>query len=277
MRGNGGLIGVPNIPGRLTAPGCWGAGDVARFLNGQYSGLFWPGVATDASFASVKGLYFFDQLVSANGAAIKDWSGNGNHLYFWRIGAVTSGPGIVLSTPARGYGYVFTPGSGAGLAGLTTMVVSAAFGTGDFTLEVAFYQDSQSTNQVLVDLSSNDANAVRGTLYVRSTNNLVWYANNNGSPSISGANNSVSTGALHFASVSRQSGNTFMHLDGTQQGSTFVDANNYVNDAVLIGNNSPTSGGTQPFAGTFAQVRITVGVGRYSAASYTPPGLFPAH
>lgn len=78
--------------------------------------------------------------------------------------------------------------------------------------------------------------------------------------------------AWHFASVSRQSGVTYVHVDGTLVGSA-ADAASYNISAaaVKIGQTSPGS----PY---IDDLRITIGKGRYGSGNYVVPGAaFPSN
>ena len=80
----------------------------------------------------------------------------------------------------------------------------------------------------------------------------------------------MATGQWYHVALSRVSGNTRLFLNGTQEGSTYVDANNYVNPPAsrpVIGAGFNGSGG---FAGWMDDIHIVKGEGLYTA-NFTPP------
>jgi len=146
-----------------------------------------------------------------------------------------------------------------------------AFGSGDFTLEMWIYP-TDITSVMLYDSRPNSSVGVYPTLYINSSSFITYYTN--GSDRISGASAVINTWQ-HIALV-RASGATKLYINGTQSGSTYTDANTYLNGASrpIIG----VDGGNtslQNYAGYIDDLRITKGVARYTA-NFTPPtAAFP--
>ena len=84
-------------------------------------------------------------------------------------------------------------------------------------------------------------------------------------------NTSMLNNTWYHVAVSRYSGSTKLFLDGTQQGNTYVDTNNYLSSAQrpVIGSRGNTIG-TFSLTGYMDDIRFTKGYARYTA-NFTPP------
>jgi len=144
-----------------------------------------------------------------------------------------------------------------------------AFGTGDFTIEFWLYLNSTASFQVFYDSRTAAGEGLYPTIYT-SSGTLAYYTNS--ANRITGS--SLSTNTWYHIAVSRSGSSTKMFVNGTQDGSTYTDSNNYINGALrpMIGAdgfNSGTPGGN-PMNGYIDDLRITNGYARYTA-TFTPP------
>lgn len=146
-----------------------------------------------------------------------------------------------------------------------------AFGTGDFTIEAFIRRNASGAVHVLYD-SRSGATDNHPLFYVNASNVLIFHGFN--ATRITGTT-TISTGTWYHVAVSRVSGTTRMFLDGVQEGSSYTDSNNYGNN----GTNRPIlcadRAGAQAFNGWMDELRVTVGVGRYSAGFTPPSAAFP--
>ena len=145
------------------------------------------------------------------------------------------------------------------------------FGTGDFTIELWVYPISQgghgnSNNDCLIDFRPATGGGAYGTLYIFSSGTGVyWYANTGNRITGGAISNSVWT---HIA-ICRSSGSTKLFLNGTQSGSTYTDATNYLVAPIMIGEFNDGAGAGN-FNGYIDDLRVTKGYARYTT-TFTPP------
>jgi hypothetical protein len=191
---------------------------------------------------------------------------------------------LALTSTASGNAQLTTTSPKFGSACLTldgtgdwvTTQTSAAgfsFGTGDFTIEF-WVKSSQTTRTDLLCLDSSFASANWwGFIFnVGASAQMEWYEG--GASRISGTSTGWNNGTWRHVAVSRNGTSVRMFLNGTQIGSTYTTSYTYgaATRAVSIGTQNA---GTGPLNGQMDNIRITKGVGRYSA-SFTAPGDFPA-
>lgn len=143
------------------------------------------------------------------------------------------------------------------------------FGTGDFTVEGWFYITSYSGGPLLFDARPSSTNGAYPAINVDPAGVMGYYVNS--AYQIFGAT-TVSLNAWNHFALARSGSSTKLFLNGTQQGSTYTDTNNY-----LLGANRPIIGGNGFAPGTASGVngyiddlRITKGYARYTA-NFTPP------
>ena len=143
---------------------------------------------------------------------------------------------------------------------------SLTFGTGDFTVETWAYLTSVSGTTVLIDWRGDiGPQGLRPTFYT-SSGRLRFY---NGDTRIE--TNSLTNRLnqwLHLALV-RSSGQTKLYIDGTKEGNTYTDSNNYLgtqDGTLYVGGLN----GNYSTSGYMDDLRITKGVARYTA-NFTPP------
>ena len=214
-------------------------------------------VGDDASFASVTA------LLRGNGddasTVITDSSGK----YSW----TTNASGVKLSTAVKKFGTAsISFGSGGNNAAVKSVSdLFPGMGSGDFTIEMWFYSTVASVEYFLYDTRPYFTNGVYTTLHVTSGNKLAFLVS--AADRITGTTN-VTANTWHHAAISRSGGVTKLFLNGVQEGSSYTDANNYLTGAVCIGNTGAAIWGV--WAGYIDDVRVTQGVGRYTAGFTAP-------
>ena len=150
------------------------------------------------------------------------------------------------------------------------------FGTGDFTVEIAVRFLTDAARQTLINAWNQSTGAYGWSIQVYTTDgtSLTWANGNNAESNflIDEAWDFDINVWYHIA-VSRTSGSSRLFIDGVQQGDATADAYNYVPAAGMrLG---ALIHGTHRFPAhaNLAGVRITKGVGRYTA-NFTPPTEF---
>jgi hypothetical protein len=176
--------------------------------------------------------------------------------------------GALISTSVKKYGTgsIAFDGSNDYLVSNPATTDLYAFGSGNFTIEFWVYINNTTGTQIIYDCRSSGGFEIAPTLYL-SSGVLNYYAN--GTDRITGGSLSISTW-YHVALV-RSSGSTKLYLNGTQTGSTYTDANTYVNTAgrPFIGGNA-NSVGNNSLNGYLDDLRVTKGYARYTT-TFTPP------
>ena len=160
------------------------------------------------------------------------------------------------------------------LDGTTDYIVSPSttsfgYGTGDFTIEFWLYLNNVTTDQTIFS-NLTSATSVNPHLYFANTNDTIRYYTGSVDRITSGA---VVANQWYHIALTKASGSTRLFINGTQAGSTYVDANNYGNSAPLgIGaywaSGAPVVGNN--LNGYVQDLRITTGVARYTA-NFTAP------
>lgn len=131
------------------------------------------------------------------------------------------------------------------------------FGTGDWTVEFAWKAAVAATTYGLFHIGGFSAGAL--AIYQQASQYKFY----DGSDRIVAGTTSTSWVRICACKVS---GNTRLFIGGTQVGSTYVDSTNYANTTLSF---AEFQGGSNPAVGQFDELRVTVGVGRYTA-NYTP-------
>lgn len=167
-------------------------------------------------------------------------------------------------------------GSSLGLTGGFAFLdgnAAFAFGTGDFTIEGWLYRTA--TGQMnITSFNPTSTTGLYPEVYITSDVLAFFVGGVSGTPVITGTTTVAINTWYHFA-LSRVSGVTRLYLNGTQEGSSYTDANNYV-----VGASRPTIGAggynqTTPVLGNIDDFRITKGVGRYAANFSAPTAAYP--
>ena len=141
-----------------------------------------------------------------------------------------------------------------------------AFGTGDWAIDFRLVWNATG-GVFLVDFRPDGTDGLYPTVYLSSAP-VVRYRTDS-ADRINGTTTLVS-GTLYHVAVTRVAGTTRLFINGTQEGSSYTDANDY-----LVGADRPifgTSGssGSGDFNGWQGEIRISKGDGRWSA-NFTPP------
>lgn len=145
-----------------------------------------------------------------------------------------------------------------------------ALGSGDFTIEFACRTPSLAAD-IVFDMRPGGIEGAYPALSINASGNLFYYVSS--ATRITGTS-VLTTNTWHRIAVSRVSGTTRMFVDGTQVGSNWTDSTTYLQSAIVLGASSFSIGQT-PWNGWIDEVRITKGVGRYSANYTVATEAFP--
>lgn len=146
--------------------------------------------------------------------------------------------------------YIFTPSDS-----------DFAYGTGDFTIEFWYYRVGSGVFQVLFDHRTASTD-VAVMVAVNNSNQIYTYIN--GGIRNQGTTALVANTWYHIA-VTRTSGSTRLFINGTQEGSTYSDTNNYPAKQIRIGTDYAGNSGVN---GYIDEVRVS-NISRYSG-TFTP-------
>lgn len=138
------------------------------------------------------------------------------------------------------------------------------FGTDDFTIEFWVYRNNAALTEGFLDFKTANPQVTPNIYAVGS--NLYYFTN--GSVRITGTAALPLANTWYHIAVSRVSGNTYMFVDGVQVGSTYADANDYIDTQLVIGNNYVYTAGLN---GYMDDLRITKGLGRYTSGGFAVP------
>jgi hypothetical protein len=172
---------------------------------------------------------------------------------------------ISTSVKKYGTGSLAFDGTGDWLRLLTTPNIT--LGSDNFTFEGWLYLNTVSGAQIIFDQRPASTQGVYPVLYMDGAT-MTWYIN--GTARITSSSLSASTW-YHFA-ISRSSGSTKLFINGTQSGSTYTDANNYLASRSYLGISAyDETGGLN---GYIDDLRITKGYARYTANFTAPTAAF---
>lgn len=141
------------------------------------------------------------------------------------------------------------------------------FGTGDFTIDCWLRLNALGSNQFVYDGRPSATEGVYPTLYVNSSNALIFHTNS--ATRITGGTLSINT--WYHIALARSGSSTMMFLNGAQQGSTYSDSNNYLGSSSprpFIANDSKNI--VSPLNGWLDEFRISKGIARWTT-TFTPP------
>jgi hypothetical protein len=216
-------------------------------------------VGDDASFGSVT------TLLQGNGENNSTVFTESSGKYAW-IGAA----GVKLSTAVKKFGTAsISFGGGGNNAGISSSSF-LGMGISDFTIEMWFYS-TVNGDYFLYDTRPYATNGVYTTLHVTATTNKLAFLVS-GADRITGTT-TVTLNTWHHAAVSRVAGVTRLFLNGVQEGSSYTDSNNYLTSPAGFGNTGAVVYGV--WQGYLDDIRITQGVGRYTAGFTAPTAEFP--
>jgi len=214
---------------------------------------------SDANFNQVALLLHGDGTNGAQNNTFLDSSTN--NFTVTRTGTPTQGTYTPFSQ-AAGYWSNYNP-----TASYLTVATNAAFtyGTGDFTMECWVYLTTTGAIQYIIDQrNSGTANAVIPAIYVSASNVLTYFVSN--AAQITGTT-ALTVGTWYHVAVSRSTLVTKMFLNGVQEGSSYVDANNYAASRVTIASNGATAGNY--LVGYVSNARLVNGTAVYTS-NFTP-------
>jgi Concanavalin A-like lectin/glucanases superfamily len=146
-----------------------------------------------------------------------------------------------------------------------------AFGTGDWAIEFWIRPTTISSVNQLFHFAGEGEGALPRIDVALVSGQLVFYIL--GAIRIQGST-TLSTNTWYHVAVARSSGATRIWLDGSQQGSSYSDSNNYGVGASrpLIGWNGQNVSATEGFIGYMDDIRMTSGSARgYSGSTITVP------
>lgn len=142
------------------------------------------------------------------------------------------------------------------------------FGVGDFTVEL-WINTTTAAEKVLVDqFESGNANSWQLSV---ENGRLLWYS---GGYVLTGAA-AVNNGAWHHVAAVRSAGTLRFFVDGVLDGSVALGRNFNTNLVLGIGAQVGARNSAYDFPGYIDELRITKGVGRYTANFAPPTGPFP--
>jgi hypothetical protein len=256
---NSGLIGTQRNANFTTAPGMWTPNEQVLLRRAKA----WPDSPTnsyDPNFASVSLLLHLD---GTNGSTTFTDSSS-NNLTMTRSG------NSALSTTFVKYGSasVVWDGSGDNLA--TPSSALFTFGTGDFTIEFwSYFGASFNTgvSAILLGINTTGSGVSRELMYI---GNTLRFRTNSGSNLITGG--ALNLSQWYHIALTKSGSNHRLFIDGTQSGSTFVEATNYAGTQLFFGANSSAQNN---YLGNMDEIRVTKGVARYTANFTAPTAAFP--
>lgn len=220
-------------------------------------------VTTDPYFSSVVHLGHFDGT-SGTGGPYTNSCSRGNQL-----NGSTGNP--LLSTTQKLFGTTSLYTGGSSLNAKTSTHADYDFGTGDWTVELAFRPNALAATQAIFDMRTNGAiPQFAPEIYINTNGSIVYYTNN--VDRITSAASVIAATTWHQIAVSKNSGSTRMFVNGTQVGSTYTDSNTYIQGLITIGS---TASALAFAPGYYDELRLTKGVGRYTANYTSATAAFP--
>lgn len=142
------------------------------------------------------------------------------------------------------------------------------FGVGDFTVELLI-NTTTAAEKVLVD--QFEIGKTNSWQFSVKSGRLVWYS---GGYLLTGAA-AVNNGAWHHVAAVRSAGTLRFFVDGVLDGSAALGLNFNTNLVLGIGAQVGARNSVYDFPGYIDELRITKGVGRYTANFAPPTGPFP--
>jgi hypothetical protein len=156
----------------------------------------------------------------------------------------------------------------------TAVGTTHTFGTGDFTIDfwVRYNTLPAGTGSVLADFRPFATDPLSLLIYHPGTNNFAAYVGGSVNAVVITGSVTVSTGTWYHVALTRASGSTKLFINGTQDGSTYSDSNDYAGPGAsrpIFGVNSK-SGTSNQFDGWLDEIRVSKGVARWTS-NFTPP------
>jgi len=139
------------------------------------------------------------------------------------------------------------------------------FGTGDFTVEFFIRPDEITGKKTLFDLrDGSDSDTAINVVSLGASIGLQV-----GTTTAILGNTGLSTGTYYHVAVARTDSNTKLFIDGTQEGSTYSDSNDYGSTKPMV-LGAEYDGATGAYKGYIDEYRVEKGVGKYRA-NFTAP------
>ncbi|AVQ81645.1 LamG domain-containing protein [Variovorax sp. PMC12] len=216
----------------------------------------------DGSFASVVLLAHFDG--ANNATTFTEQTGK----------TLTAVDGAKLSTTSPKFGSASLALDGTGDYVTTPGVADFVFGSGDFTVE-AWIKTSTTREQLIVDFYV--PLQVTWQLELNSAGRLNFYGSTGAANGAIATGTSVLTnGAWHHVAATRAGSTIKLFVDGIQEASVTDSRNfSYQTSFLAIGAQVTTRNAAYDFPGNIDDVRVTKGVGRYTANFTLPVSPFP--
>lgn len=194
-----------------------------------------------------------------------------NEALAWgRGGDIVEGAGGAVSTTQYLFGGASwdVKNSTSGWFQATTDV-DYAFGSGDFTIEAAYYRAAHAPD-VMFDMRPG-SNGAYPAFSTNSSGDLFYFVS--GATRITGSA-VLGTSRWDRVAISRVGTSTRMFVNGVQVGSTWTDTTVYLQAAMTFGASSISIGQT-PWGGWIDECRVTKGVGRYVGNYTVADAAFP--
>jgi hypothetical protein len=176
---------------------------------------------------------------------------------------VTANGNAQLSTAQKKFGTASLALDGVGDYASINNQADLQFGTGNFCLEGWVYRTTSGSYTTIFDMRTA-AIDVAILLGINTVNTLYCYIN--GAIVMTGATVVPASTWTHVA-IARSGTNLKMFLNGVQQGSTYVDSNNYAAKPLRIG---ADWNGLYGFTGYVDDVRVAKGAAIYTGAFVAP-------
>ena len=200
-------------------------------------------------------------LVNGTNASIYDSTAKNN--------IQTSNGGFLSTTQSKfGGSSIRYPG---GVYHITTAGPQNSLGNGDFTIEFWIWFDGVGSQR---PLSQGTYAAGEYVLIFNANGSFDWAES--GTTRCSAPSSTYSAGAWYHIAIVRSGLTTSAYVNGTQTGTTYTPASNYNFNStagIYIGGNPNTP--SQTFTGYIDELRITVGVARYTANFSVATSAYP--
>lgn len=145
-------------------------------------------------------------------------------------------------------------------------VTELAMGTGDWTVHFRLRRNASVTNRGLVDFRNTTGSTIAPTIYITLTTGTITY-HTAGADRITGTT-AMTNGTWFHVAVTKASGSTRLFINGTQEGSTYADGNNYIAQRLSIGVFGDLT--TGPMNGHMDEIVIIKGQALWTS-NFTPP------
>jgi hypothetical protein len=179
---------------------------------------------------------------------------------------VAGNAAVSTSQKQFGAGSIFFDGVGDNIS--ATFGSDFYFGSGDFTIELWIRPQTVSGTDYIVSLRNDVSTAPLSVLYLN--NGVLRYANPT-TTRITGS--TLNSDTWYHIALARSGTSTKLFVNGTQVGSTYTDTNTYITGRPVFGSDYQNSVGSN-FHGYMDEIRISVGIARYTANFTSPTAAF---